>query len=69
MNPQTKSKTELQFPDLISKPGNKDRHELIDQEIALLEKLDEQCVPGFESSWNSERAWAIQKYWKRSTKM
>jgi HEAT repeat protein len=39
----------------------KDRHELNEQEIALFEKLDEQCIPGFESSWNSQQAWAAEK--------
>jgi len=39
----------------------KKHHELNDREIALFEKLDEQCIPGFESSWNSEQAWAAEK--------
>jgi HEAT repeat protein len=39
----------------------KDRHELNEQEIALFEKLDEQCIPGFESSWTSQQAWAAEK--------
>ena len=39
----------------------KDRHELNNREIALFEKLDEQCVPGFESSWTSEQAWTAEK--------
>ena len=39
----------------------KDRHELNEQEIALFKKLDEQCIPGFESSWTSEQAWAAEK--------
>ena len=39
----------------------KDRHELNDQEIALFEKLDKQCIPGFESGWTSEQAWAAEE--------
>lgn len=39
----------------------KDRHELKEQEITLFEKLDQQCIPGFESSWTSEQAWAAEK--------
>jgi HEAT repeat protein len=39
----------------------KDRHELHEQEIALFEKLDEQCIPGFESGWTSQQAWAAEK--------
>ena len=39
----------------------KDRHQLNDLEIALFEKLDEQCIPGFESGWTSEQAWAAEK--------
>jgi HEAT repeat protein len=39
----------------------KDRHELNEQEIALFEKLDEQCIPGFESGWTSQQAWAAEK--------
>lgn len=39
----------------------KERHELTEREIALFEKLDEQCIPGFESSWNSKQAWTAEK--------
>ena len=39
----------------------KDRHELNDLEVALFEKLDEQYIPGFESGWTSEQAWAAEK--------
>jgi HEAT repeat protein len=39
----------------------KDRHELNNREIALFEKLDQHFVPGFESSWTSEQAWAAEK--------
>jgi len=39
----------------------KDRHELNEQEIALFKKLDEQCIPGFETSWTSQQAWAAEK--------
>jgi HEAT repeats len=39
----------------------KDRHELNDAEITLFNKLDKQAVPGFESSWTSEQAWAAEK--------
>jgi HEAT repeat protein len=39
----------------------KDRHELNQQEIVLFEKLDEQCIPGFESGWTSAQAWAAEK--------
>jgi hypothetical protein len=39
----------------------KDRHELNEKEIELFEKLDEQCIPGFESGWNSAQAWAAEK--------
>ena len=39
----------------------KDRHELNDLEITLFEKLDEQSIPGFESGWNSEQAWAAEQ--------
>jgi HEAT repeat protein len=39
----------------------KDRHELKDQEITLFEKLDQQYIPGFESNWTSEQAWAAEK--------
>jgi len=38
-----------------------DRNELDEKEIALFEKLDEQCIPGFEPSWNSQEAWAAEK--------
>ena len=39
----------------------RDRHELNEQEITLLEKLDEQFIPGFESGWTSEQGWAAEK--------
>ena len=39
----------------------KDRHELNEQEITLFEKLDKQWIPGFESGWTSEQAWAAEK--------
>jgi len=39
----------------------KDRHELNEQEITLFEKLDQQCIPGFESGWTSQQAWAAEK--------
>lgn len=38
----------------------KDRHELNEREITLFKKLDEQCIPGFESSWTSAQAWAAE---------
>ena len=38
-----------------------DRHELREKEIVLFEKLDEQCIPGFEPSWNGQEAWAAEK--------
>lgn len=39
----------------------KDRHELNELEITLFEKLDDQSIPGFESSWNSQQAWAAER--------
>jgi len=39
----------------------KDRQELNGKEIALFEKLDVQCIPGFESIWTSEQASAAEK--------
>ena len=39
----------------------KERHELNDAEITLFKKLDKQVVPGFESGWTSEQAWAAEK--------
>ena len=39
----------------------KDRHELNELEIILFEKLDEQSIPGFESGWTSEQAWAAER--------
>jgi hypothetical protein len=39
----------------------KDRHELNEKEITLFKKLDEQCIPGFEPSWNGQEAWAAEK--------
>ena len=39
----------------------KERHELNDPEITLFNKLDKQVVPGFESGWTSEQAWAAEK--------
>jgi len=39
----------------------KDRNELNNFEIALFDKLDKRAIPGFESGWNSEQAWAAEK--------
>ena len=39
----------------------KDRHELNQYEITFFEKLDEQTIPGIESGWTSEQAWAAEK--------
>ena len=38
-----------------------DRHKLNDREIILLEELKKQAIPGFESGWNSQQAWAAEK--------
>jgi HEAT repeat protein len=39
----------------------KDRHELNDRENILFDELDKQAVPGFESGWTSQQAWAAEK--------
>jgi HEAT repeat protein len=39
----------------------KDRHELNQYEITLFEKLDAQLIPGFESGWTSDQAWAAEE--------
>lgn len=39
----------------------KDRHELNDREITLFEELNKQIIPGFESNWTPEQAWAAEK--------
>jgi HEAT repeat protein len=39
----------------------KDRHELNELEITLFEDLDEQFIPGFETGWISNQAWAAEK--------
>jgi HEAT repeat protein len=39
----------------------KDRNELNDREITLFQELDKQSIPGFESNWTSEQAWAAEK--------
>lgn len=39
----------------------KDLHELNDREIILFQELDKQAIPGFQSYWTSEQAWAAEK--------
>jgi HEAT repeat protein len=39
----------------------KDRHALNDRENILFEELDKQAIPGFESGWTSQQAWAAEK--------
>ena len=39
----------------------KDRHMLNKQETILFEKLNRMGVSGFQTSWNSEAAWAAEK--------
>jgi hypothetical protein len=39
----------------------KDCELLKKEEIALFVKLDKQDIPGFESSWTGEAAWAAEK--------
>jgi len=39
----------------------KDRYALNKYELKLFEALDEQTIPGIESSWTSEQAWAAEK--------
>lgn len=39
----------------------RDRHELNDLEITLFEKLDQQTIPGVESGWTSQQAWAAER--------
>lgn len=39
----------------------KDRHALNDRENILFEELEKQTIPGFESSWTSQQAWAAEK--------
>jgi HEAT repeat protein len=39
----------------------KDRNELNDRENILFEELDKQAIPGFESGWTSQQAWAAEK--------
>ena len=38
-----------------------DHHILKDREIILFEELEKQAIPGFESGWNSQEAWAAEK--------
>jgi hypothetical protein len=38
-----------------------DRQLLRDREIILFEELEKQAIPGFESGWNSQQAWAAEK--------
>jgi HEAT repeat protein len=39
----------------------KDQHGLNERERILFEELDKQTIPGFESGWTSEQAWAAEK--------
>lgn len=39
----------------------KDRYLLTREENALFEKLDKKEIPGFETGWNTEAAWAAEK--------
>lgn len=39
----------------------KDRHKLNDRENILFEELDKQAVPGFQSGWTGQQAWAAEK--------
>ena len=39
----------------------KDRHELKELEIKLFDILHQQAIPGFESGWTGEAAWAAEK--------
>lgn len=39
----------------------KDRHMLNDRENILFEELEKQIVPGLESGWTSQQAWAAEK--------
>jgi HEAT repeat protein len=39
----------------------KDRNKLNDRENILFEELDKQTIPGIESSWTSQQAWAAEK--------
>lgn len=39
----------------------KDRNKLNERENILFEELDKQAVPGIESSWTSQQAWAAEK--------
>jgi HEAT repeat protein len=39
----------------------KDRYLLTEEEYALFEKLDKKEIPGFETGWNTEAAWAAEK--------
>lgn len=39
----------------------KDRYALNKYELELFEVLDKQAIPGIESSWTSEEAWAAEK--------
>jgi HEAT repeat protein len=39
----------------------KDRNKLNDRENVLFEELDKQAIPGFESGWTSQQAWAAEK--------
>ena len=38
-----------------------DRHKLNDRENVLFEELNKQTIPGFESGWTSQQAWAAEK--------
>lgn len=39
----------------------RDQHGLNEHERILFEELDKQTIPGFESGWTSEQAWAAEK--------
>jgi HEAT repeat protein len=39
----------------------KDRNKLNDRENILFEELDKQAIPGLESGWTSQQAWAAEK--------
>jgi HEAT repeat protein len=39
----------------------KDRYLLTEAENALFDKLDKKEIPGFETGWNTEAAWAAEK--------
>ena len=39
----------------------KDRNKLNERENILFNELDKQTIPGIESSWTSQQAWAAEK--------